>query len=115
MRSDSAGAPPGLSIDNTTALTLGFANAFSRMGMTCFADATLCDEISPSIRTTPTTLPNGPPLESHGGGEEDDVRDAAQQRDSDQSQLKKGLPPSLAFAFADKFVMLLAHVGSLGT
>ena len=60
MRSDSAGAPPGLSIDNTTAFTLGFANAFSRMGMTCLADATLCDEISPSIRTTPTTLPNGP-------------------------------------------------------
>jgi hypothetical protein len=37
MRSDSAGAPPGLSIDNTTALTLGFANAVSRMGMMCLA------------------------------------------------------------------------------
>jgi hypothetical protein len=60
MRSDSTGAPPGLSIDRTTALTLEFENAFSKRGRIASADARSLAPIVPSILTTPTTLPNGP-------------------------------------------------------
>ena len=60
MRSASTGAPPGLSMCNTTPFTFGLPKAFSRIGMMFSAEARSVAPIGPSMRTTPTTLPNGP-------------------------------------------------------
>jgi len=83
--------------------------------MTCLADATLCDEISPSIRTTRRTLPNGPHWNPMAEVKKRTYAMVPSRRDSDQSQLKKGLPPPLGPPFVDQLMMLLAHVGALCT
>jgi len=71
--------------------------------MTCLADATLAMRFRHQSHDPDDTTERSP-LESHGGGEEEDIRDGPQQRDSDQSQLKKGLPPPLGPPFVDQLM-----------